>query len=293
MKGSRKAFTLPEVLVVLAIILIVSSILMPVFISARNAAKTTVCIVNFKNGYLATQLYLQDYDDTYMPVNHQPAAEPNSKNDRTWVQMIMPYTGDYGIFRCPADDSDRPRREATFDQDLVPGDTYSQYYTASLRTNLGYNFVYFSPIYQFPDAWVSQPKMADQVTNPDQTFLFIDSVWALDKNGEPTGGGSWLVVPPCRFDENNEDSFTADESDPNVKNVFTDNANGWEVGQLASPLQYGGTWPWHSGGTRMTTVTASGTARTFSPQEIAQGCDVQPNWMGKINKPEKYEWDLK
>jgi prepilin-type N-terminal cleavage/methylation domain-containing protein len=290
-KGSRRAFTLPEVLVVLAIILIVTSILTPVFLTARNAAKGSVCLNNFHQGFIATSLYLNDYDDTYMPVNHQPASEPNSKNDRTWVQMIMPYTGDYGIFRCPADDSDRPRREATFDQDLVPGDTYSQYYTASLRTNLGYNFVYFSPIFQLPDQWVAEPRIADQVQDPSDTFLFIDSVWALDKNGEPTGGGSWLVVPPCRFDEDDTDTFTG--SDPSIKTVFTNDADGWDVGKLASPLQYGCTWPWHAGKTRMTTVTASGTAKTYTPSELVKGCDVQPSWNGRITQADRYEWDLR
>ncbi|MEA2552327.1 MAG: hypothetical protein QOJ65_503 [Fimbriimonadaceae bacterium] len=288
MKGSHRAFTLLELLVVLAIIVVVSSTLLPVFYSARQAARATVCLSNFGQVYNATQLYLSDYDDTYMPVNHQPATEPNSSNDRTWVQLILPYINNFGIFRCPADDNDRPRREASFDSDLVPGDTYSQYYTASLRTNVGFNFVYFSPIYEFDDRWDSRPRTSTEVSNPSQTYLFIDSVWALKEDGTPTGGGSWLVVPPCRYDLNEVDTFITDTQ---VNTVFTNDATGWDVGQIASPLQYGGTWPWHRG--RMTPVSATGSARSLTSSQISDGCDLKPSWQGHIDKPDRYQWDLK
>jgi type II secretory pathway pseudopilin PulG len=282
---------LPELLVVLVILVILASALVPVFFTARSAAKAAACISNFRQSYYATSLYLNDYDETYMPVNHQPAGEFNSKSDRTWVQMILPYAPDFGIFRCPADDSDRPRREATFDTDLIPGDTYSQYYTASLRTNVGFNFIYFSPIYEVgDDVWQSEPKIASDVANPDETYLFIDSVWSLDTNGEPTGGGSWLVVPPCRYDQTGSDSFAGD---PGIKGVFTYyQTDGWQVDQPVSPLQYGGTWPWHHK-TRMTTITANGSARSLTPKQITQGCDLQSNWQGYIEDDQKYKWDLR
>jgi len=269
--------------------MVLAGALVPVFFTARNAAKASSCMLNFKQAYLATNLYLSDYDDTYMPVNHQGPGNFDSKTDRTWVQLILPYAPDFGIFRCPADDSDRPRREATFDSDLVPGDTYSQYYTASLRTNLGFNFIYFSPIYEFTDHWASEPKISSDVSDPAGTFLFIDSVWALDENGLPTGGGSWLVVPPCRYDTTGVDSFYSDPTAQGV--VFTNEADGWEVGQSASPLQYGLTWPWHSH--RMTTISAEGSARTLAPSQITQGCDLESNWNGRILDSEKYQWDLR
>ena len=274
----------------LVILVVLASALVPVFFTARNAAKAAACLSNYRQAYAATALYLNDYDGTYMPVNHQPTGEFNSKTDRTWVQMILPYAPDFGIFRCPADDSDRPRREATFDSDLVPGDTYSQYYTASLRTNLGFNFIYFSPIYDLGTEWVAQPKIDSEVQNPAETFLFIDSVWTLDKSGEPSGGGSWLVVPPCRFDEQGIDTFA---SDPSIKNVFTNNVDGWQTGQVDSALQYGFAWPWHSGKTRLTTITAAGSAREITLKQLEAGCDVQSNWAGKIDHIDKYEWDLR
>lgn len=290
MKRTRRAFTLPELLVVLVILIVLTGILVPVFFTVKEAAKSTVCLTNFRNGWFATNLYLSDYDDKYMPVNQQPAEEPNSRNDRTWVQMIMPYVNTYGIFRCPEDNSDRPRREGTFESDLVPGDTYSQYYTASLRTNLGYNFIYFSPIYQRGDVWVSQPKVSTDVEDPSMTFLYIDSVWALRPDGTPTGGGSWLVVPPCRLDMDGTDTF---RQDADVTKVFTNDADGWDVGKPMSPLQYGGAWPWHRNKTRMTTVYADGHARSLTPPQIEDGCNVQEKWQGRIDNPAHYMWDLR
>lgn len=290
MKGRVRAFTLAELLIVLVIIAVIASAMFPVFFTARQAAKAAACSSNFRQVYAATNLYLNDYDDTYMPVNHNPAEEPNSSNDRTWVQLVLPYINSFSIFRCPEDDNDRPRREATFDEDLVPGDTYSQYYTASLRTNVGFNFIYFSPIFQFQDHWAAEPKNTSQVGSPSETYLFIDSVWTLEENGTPTGGGSWLVVPPCRFDEADQDTFL---SDPSAVDIFTNKSDGWEVGKQTSPLQYGATWPWHAGGTRMTTVAADGSVRSRTPNQITDGCKVMSGWQGWIQDPQKYQWDLK
>jgi prepilin-type N-terminal cleavage/methylation domain-containing protein len=122
-----KAFTLVELLVVIAIVSIVASILFPVFQGARGAAFRASCQSNLHQIWSGTTLYVTDYDDRFMPINYQPATTPTSRNDRTWVQMVLPYLQSFDVFRCPADYSVRPTAEATFDQDLVPGDTDSQY----------------------------------------------------------------------------------------------------------------------------------------------------------------------
>ena len=57
-------FTLVELLVVIAIIGILASIMFPVFASARDASKKTVCQSNLRQLYIAFQLYAKDWDDT-------------------------------------------------------------------------------------------------------------------------------------------------------------------------------------------------------------------------------------
>src|SRR5579862_7266477 len=60
-----RAFTLIELLVVIAIIAILAAILFPVFARAREAARKTACLSNMKQLGLASQMYKQDYDETY------------------------------------------------------------------------------------------------------------------------------------------------------------------------------------------------------------------------------------
>lgn len=290
-KRARYGFTMTELLVVIAIVATLSAVLYPVIVAAKDGAKKIACVQNFKNIQSATSLYLIDYDDRFVPVNHQPATDPNSSNDRTWVQLVMPYVGSFNSFRCPADESDRPRRETTFDQDLVPGDTYSQYYSASLRTNVGYNFIYFSPIFKQAGSWSSQPRLSTDIENLTSTLMFIDSVWSRTKEGTPIGGGSWLVVPPCRYEQAGStirDTFS--KQNPTADTVYTYEADGWEVGQEVSRLRYGGAWPWHQG--RMTVIAADGHALTMRPEQIVDGCDVMPNWSGYIKNQQRYLWDF-
>lgn len=58
----KRAFTLIELLVVVAIITILAGILLPVFWSARAAARRTSCISNLRQLGMASRMYYQDYE---------------------------------------------------------------------------------------------------------------------------------------------------------------------------------------------------------------------------------------
>jgi len=95
---NRRGFTLIELLVVIAIIAILAAILFPVFAQAREKARAASCLSNVKQIGLAIMQYQQDYDETY-PGAFKDA--PGGARTR-WSQLIMPYTKNYGIFRCPS-----------------------------------------------------------------------------------------------------------------------------------------------------------------------------------------------
>ncbi len=57
------AFTLIETLVVIAIVAILAALLFPVFASARESGRRTVCISNLRQLGLAEQMYEQDYGE--------------------------------------------------------------------------------------------------------------------------------------------------------------------------------------------------------------------------------------
>src|SRR5438067_706050 len=61
-----RGFTLIELLVVIAIIAILAAILFPVFASAREKARQTTCMAQAKQLGIASQMYLQDYDEIWV-----------------------------------------------------------------------------------------------------------------------------------------------------------------------------------------------------------------------------------
>ena len=292
MRRTTQAFTLIELIVVIAILSIVMAILFPVFQTARGGALRASCLGNLHQISAGTVLYASDYDDKFMPINYQPASAPNSRNDRTWVQMLLPYVQSFEVFQCPADYGVRPEPEAMFDQDLVPGDTDSQYYTASLRSDYGYNYQYLAPVEQTATGWTAMPKSISEVGQPSNTAMFMDSVWARTSTGTPYGGGNWLVVPPCRYFKPrgpgtpSVDTFTQSLAGVQVyTTVF-----GWQPENENASNEFGGAWPWHYG--RLNVVFVDGSARSMDPSQLTQGCQLEGRWAGYITDPSQYVWEL-
>lgn len=289
------AFTLIELLATIAIVAIVAALVFPAMARARESAKQAVCVSNFRQAAQASLLYHGDYDDRMAPASYAPGSYASSRNDKTWVQLLLPYVRNFRVFFCPSDVSVRPKPEATFDQDLVPGDLMSQYYTASQRTNLGYNYLYLAPIVEMRGSYFAVPRGGSEFESPGNTFLFMDSVWSRDASGNPVGGGSWVVAPPCRFAQESGrvvDTFKAGTSADDGASVVTfGRVPGWESAEELSPLRYGGAWPWHSG--YLTVARLDMSVSPMRPERLEEGCEVLPEWRGTITDPQRYGWDTR
>jgi len=99
--NSQRAFTLIELLIVIAIIAILAAILFPVFASARDKARQTACLSNEKQIGLGIMQYVQDYDESF-PVSVTATVGLNNES-QMWYGQLVPYTKSSSVYFCPSD----------------------------------------------------------------------------------------------------------------------------------------------------------------------------------------------
>lgn len=107
------AFTLIELLVVISIVAILSSLLFPVFATAKRSAKASVCLSNLHSLGLASMIYSNDYDDG-APLCADPFALHSNQYKNTIyeqevaslspvAEVMVPYLKSNSLLRCPLD----------------------------------------------------------------------------------------------------------------------------------------------------------------------------------------------
>ena len=113
MVNHRTAFTLIEMLVVLAIIGIIAAILLPVLSRTREAGRRTQCLSNLRQLGMSTALYSQDWDSRF-PF----AGDAEDLNSSGWdstpyaglvadmdpiQDVLSPYIRNVLVWKCPSD----------------------------------------------------------------------------------------------------------------------------------------------------------------------------------------------
>jgi len=178
----RKGFTIIELLVVLAILVILAGILYPAFASARRVAYNAVCLSNLKQIGLANSMYLQDYDEAFPVACNQfdrvtGKAQKNDKNEAfgtpdLWT-VLAPYVKNPGLWRCPADQG-TSLRGISFKPSL--------YLTTGSSYNYNTDLAWFrtSVLEEDPDEVIGRwaPLTMANIQKPGETWI----------SAEPTGG---------------------------------------------------------------------------------------------------------
>jgi len=103
-----RGFTLIEILVVIAIIVLLAAITFPTFSRARENARRTSCASNLKQIGVGLLQYTQDNDEllprAWRGGNMASDAVVSSK----WMDMAQPYIKNEQVFNCPSATGLRP-----------------------------------------------------------------------------------------------------------------------------------------------------------------------------------------
>ena len=103
-KDGRSAYTLVELLVVVAVLSLLLGVLLPALGKARVQARRTACRSQLHGIGLALRMYVDDNANT-MPVAAQlPSEEPNLPSI---TEVLLPYLKNREAMHCPADRLDK------------------------------------------------------------------------------------------------------------------------------------------------------------------------------------------
>ena len=99
----RSGFTLVEMLVVIAIILILAAILFPVFEAVLARGEATSCLSNMRNLGMGMRIYSDDYAERIVP-----AMLPHPVHRRVcWDVTVQPYVRSEKMVLCAGDEYPR------------------------------------------------------------------------------------------------------------------------------------------------------------------------------------------
>jgi len=175
---ASRAFTLIELLTVIAIIGILAAILIPTVGAVRKTAKGANCIANLRQIGVAINIYPSDNKGYYprLRFNYAPDDPVNNLN---WAKALYPYIPTQAgvnkslsskIFLCPAE-------EIQPDPSKVNVIHYMATYVLE-KTNAA------------AAAAPNGPRLASSIPNPSRTFLLLDAL--VDSTGNISAGGAGI-----------------------------------------------------------------------------------------------------
>jgi prepilin-type N-terminal cleavage/methylation domain-containing protein len=144
-----RAYTLIEMLIVVAIIVLLAAILLPAYETAIKHAERAVCLTNLKNITMAASLYAQDFDDRCVPAR---IDGPAGTYGTCWELLLQPYCRSTFMLLCASDPTPQPAAGS-----LSIKHSYGVNYDIALIG--GYN---------------GQSELMGRIEQPAGTILFFD-----------------------------------------------------------------------------------------------------------------------
>jgi prepilin-type processing-associated H-X9-DG protein len=221
----RPAFTLVELLAVIAILMLLIAILLPALSRAKAKAREIACLNNLSQLQICAKLYSMDYDGFLLPNRHVYSINTGGpsigwSDEMTWCAglapydtttenieraLLFPYNKSTGIYRCPSDMS----RVKTRDGQLL-----------SMRRTRSYNlsqsingYPYDNPSL-YPPSFTKEHDIDDPP--PARLLFFVDvhegsileSHFGIPPRG-PTfrGRPQWWDLPTGRHSQGGNFSF--------------------------------------------------------------------------------------
>lgn len=154
MSRRAHAFTLVELLTVIAIIAVLAGILFPVFAKAKASAKQVACVSNLRQIGNSIALYMQDSDGIFPSAldasdkyasdiwNAFPEYKDRIPHMPLMPDILQPYLKSYEVFHCPSDTGSR-MLDSHPDQEFITSPTMFKTYGSSyfFRTEIAFKYM--------------------------------------------------------------------------------------------------------------------------------------------------------
>ena len=184
--ASRRAYTLLEIICVLAILAALVALLFPALHLIRQRAQQSACADNLHALHLAMATYLSDYEGRFPPDTPSGRFGTSSAGPY-WYDTLLPYLGHAPFPACP---STRP-----LPWSVPPGE---------LRKVSGYayntNLARWSPALPAKDAFTKVGVSEADLAAPSDTVIFFDARPGINALGRPdtltTLEGFWGLINP-------------------------------------------------------------------------------------------------
>jgi hypothetical protein len=179
-------------------------------------------------------------------------------------------------------------------------------YALGVRSNIGYNYAFFSPWRYYPNGssyyYGSATTFETQVGAPANTLMWATSIWDRSPGGgSPTGGGNWVIETPSWKDSTGAfmqpmKQYKDDGTLFQYGSGWSNNANDW--------LVYGGMWPYYTAQAypgfpglkngRVIVGYADSHVKAVPVLSTTEGCPAYSSGyqQGMVTDRAKFIWDL-